>query len=298
MTTLRYILRDTWRLIVHHWVLGLLTLITAGVMLWILGVTTLLSLNLENLLSRLESELAVQAYLVKDNTLDVEAIARKIQSLEYVYSIKTFSPSDSLAKLQQKMGSQSRALEMLGDNPIPWNFEIHVNSAQDVEPLVDALKAMPEVEDVVYAGLVVKRISALSRVSSRIAMVMFILAVVITALVVYNTIHISLYSRREEIGIMYLVGATRAYIATPFILEGTLLAMFGAVMAGAGIIVAYFPGIELIRENMPLLTNIIITDKAVIWRFCGLLAGFGATLGWVCSYLVVARFINSITRPE
>ena len=298
MTTLRYVLRDTWRLIVHHWVLGLLTLKTAGVMLWILGVTTLLSLNLENLLSRLESELAVQAYLVKDNTLDVEAIARKIQSLEYVYSIKTFSPADSLAKLQQKMGSQSRALEMLGDNPIPWNFEIHVNSAQDVEPLVDALKAMPEVDDVVYAGLVVKRISALSRISSRAALVMFILAVIITALVVYNTIHISLYSRREEIGIMYLVGATRAYIATPFVLEGTLLAMFGAVIAGAGIIGAYFPGIELIRENLPLLTNIIITDRAVIWRFCGLLAGFGATLGWVCSYLVVARFINSITRPE
>ena len=298
MTTLRYILRDTWRLIVHHWVLGLLTLITAGVMLWVLGVTTLLSLNMENLLSRLESELAVQAYLVKDNTINIDEVARRIQGLEYVYSIKTFSPSDSLAKLQQKMGSQSRALEMLGDNPIPWNFEIHVNSAKDVEPLVETLKSMPEVDDVVYAGLVVKRISALSRISSRVALIMFLLAVIITALVVYNTIHISLYSRREEIGIMYLVGATRAYIATPFVLEGTLLAFFGAVIAGAGIIGAYFPGIELIRENLPLLTNIIITDKPVIWRFCSLLAGFGATLGWVCSYLVVARFINSITRPE
>ena len=298
MTALRYVLRDTWRLIVHHWVLGLLTLITAGVMLWVLGVTTLLSLNMENLLSRLESELAVQAYLVKDNTIDAQAIARRIQDLDGVYSIKTFSPSESLAKLQEKMGSQSRALEMLGDNPIPWNFEIHVNSASDVEPLVEALKSMPEIDDVVYAGLVVKRISALSRISSRVALIMFLLAVIITALVVYNTIHISLYSRREEIGIMYLVGATKTYIATPFVLEGTLLAFLGALMAGGGIIGAYFPGIELIRENLPLMTNIIITEKAVIWRFCGLLAGFGATLGWVCSYLVVTRFINSITRPE
>ena len=298
MTTIKYVLRDTGRLIVHHWILGLLTLITAGVMLWVLGFTTLLSLNMEHLLSRLESELAVQAYLVKDNTIDVEAVANRIQSLEYVYSMKVYSPADSLAKLQEKMGSQSRALEMLGDNPIPWNFEIHVRSAGDVEPLVNTLKAMPEVEDVVYAGLVVRRISALSRISSRAALIMFVLAVIITALVVYNTIHISLYSRREEIGIMYLVGATRSYIAAPFVLEGTLLALFGAIVAGAGIIGAYFPGIELIRENMPLLSNILLTDRMIIWRFCALLAGFGATLGWVCSYLVVARFLKAITRPE
>ncbi len=298
MTTFKYVLRDTLRLLVHHWVLGLLTLITAGVMLWILGVTTLFALNLESLLAQLESELVVQAYLVKDNTIDVEAVGQKIQSLEYVYSMRAFSPSDSLAKLQEKMGSQSSALEMLGDNPIPWNFEIHVHSAADVEPLVSALKEMPEVEDVVYAGLVVKRISALSRISSRVALIMFALAVIITALVVYNTIHISLYSRREEISIMYLVGATRAYIAAPFVFEGTLLSLFGAVIAGAGIIAAYFPGIELIRENLPLLTNVLITEHGTIWRFCGLLAGFGATLGWVCSYLVVARFINSTTRPE
>ncbi|MBQ3450218.1 MAG: permease-like cell division protein FtsX, partial [Synergistaceae bacterium] len=231
MTTLKYILRDTWRLIVHHWVLGLLTLITAGVMLWILGVTTLFSLNLENLLTRLESELVVQAYLVKDNTINIDSISERIQSLEYVYRMRAWSPSDSLAKLQEKMGSQSRALDMIGDNPIPWNFEIHVNSARDVEPLVKALQAMPEVEDVVYAGMVVRRISALSRISSRVAFVMFMLSVIITALVVYNTIHISLYSRREEIGIMYLVGATRSYIATPFVLVGTLLALLGAILA-------------------------------------------------------------------
>ena len=298
MTTLRYILRDTWRLIVHHWVLGLLTLITAGVMLWILGITTLLSLNLENLLSRLESELVVQAYLVKDNTLDIEAVAQKIQSLEYVYAMKIYSPADSLAKLQEKMGSQSRALDMLGENPIPFNFEIHVHRAEDVEHLVDELNAMPEVDDVVYAGLVVKRISALSRISSRVALIMFILSVIITALVVYNTIHISLYSRREEIGIMYLVGATRAYIATPFVLEGTLLSLLGACIAAAGIIGVYFPGMAMIQANLPFLRNSIITDRAVILRFCALLTGFGATLGWVCSYIIVARFINSITKPE
>ncbi|MBQ3646733.1 MAG: permease-like cell division protein FtsX [Synergistaceae bacterium] len=298
MTTLKYVLRDMFRLLIHHWVLGLLTLITAGVMLWILGITTLFSLNLENLLLRLESELTVQAYLVRDNTLNIEEIAEKIQKLEYVYTMKIYSPSDSLAKLQEKMGSHSKALDMLGENPIPYNFEIHVHKAEEVEKLVEELRAMPEVDDIVYAGMVVRRISALSRISSRVALIMFILSVIITALVVYNTIHISLYSRREEIGIMYLVGATKSYIASPFVLEGTLLAFFGALIAVGGIIGTYFPGIILLQTNLPVLNSSLITDKNTIFRFCALLAGFGATLGWVCSYLVVSRFINSITRPE
>lgn len=298
MTAFKYILRDMTRLAVNHWVLGLLTLVTAGVMFWILGITTLFSLNMENLLSRLESELVVQAYLVKDNTLNVDEIAGKIQGLEYVHAMKIYSPSDSLAKLQEKMGSQSKALDMIGDNPIPYNFEIHVNSASDVEPLVKELRSMPEVEDIVYAGLVVKRVNALSRISSRAALAMFVLSVVITALVVYNTIHISLYSRRDEIAIMYLVGATRSYIATPFVLEGTLLALLGALAAGGGITAVYLPAVRMIHENMPFLSSSLLSDSLVIWRFCALLAGFGATLGWVCSYLVVARFINAITRPE
>lgn len=296
MTTFRYILRDMGRLIINHWILGLLTLITAAVMLWILGMGTLFSLNVENLLARLESELMVQAYLRKD--ANVEETAEKVRALSAVTTVNVLSPADSLAKLQEKMGSQSRALDMMGDNPIPWNFEIHVADAAQVEGLVRALTEMPEVEDVVYAGMVVQRLTALSRVASRAALSLFVLSVVITALVVYNTIHISLYSRREEIGIMYLVGATRTYISMPFVLQGTLLALLGALIAVGGILLTYFPGVALLQASLPFLTSSLIGDSRVILRFCALLVGFGATLGWVCSTIVVTRFMSTVARPE
>lgn len=296
MTMLRYVLRDMFRLLINHWVLGMLTLVTASVMLWILGMTTLFSLNVENLLTRLESELVVQAYLRRGT--DIDMMAERIGAMDSVFAVKVYSPEESLTRLQAKMGSQSRALNLLGDNPIPWNFEVRVKTASEVEPLVRTLMAMPEVEDVIYAGMVVQRVSALSRVSSRVALIMFVLSVVITALVVYNTIHISLYSRREEIAIMYLVGATRAYIATPFVLEGTLLALLGSLLAAGGILSTYMPGVAVLQRNLPFIGVSMVSDPNVIGRFCFLLAGFGATLGWVCSYIVVARFMHSVTRPE
>ena len=294
MTTFKYILRDMGRLLVHHWVLGLLTLITASVMLWILGLTTLFSLNIRTFLSQLESELVVQVFLKKGS--EVERVAGNIRAMPSVADLQAFSPDESLARPQPKRGSQSRALDLMGTNPIPWNFKVRVRSARDVEPLVRTLMSMPDVDDVVYAGMVVQRVSALSRVASRIALLVFVLSIVVTSLVVYNTIHISLYSRREEISIMYLVGATRSYIATPFVLEGTFLVLMGALIAVTGIVVTYLPGIRVLQENLPFLT--LASDSRLIGRFCILLTGFGATLGWVCSCIVVARFMHSATSPE
>ena len=294
MTTFKYILRDMGRLLVHHWILGLLTLITASVMLWILGLTTLFSLNIRTFLSQLESELVVQVFLKKGS--EVERVAGNIRSMPSVADLQAFSPDESLVRLQTKMGSQSRALDLMGTNPIPWNFKVRVRSARDVEPLVRTLMSMPDVDDVVYAGMVVQRVSALSRVAARIALLVFALSVVVTSLVVYNTIHISLYSRREEISIMYLVGATRSYIATPFVLEGTFLVLLGALIAVTGIVATYLPGIRILQENLPFLT--LASDSRLIGRFCILLTGFGATLGWVCSCIVVARFMHSATSPE
>ena len=279
MTTFKYILRDMGRLLIHHWVLGL---------------TTLFSFNIRTFLSQLESELVVQVFLKKGS--EVERVAESIRAMPSVADLQAFSPDESLARLQMKMGSQSRALDLMGANPIPWNFKVRVRSARDVEPLVRTLMSMPDVDDVVYAGMVVQRVSALSRVAARIALLVFALSVVVTSLVVYNTIHISLYSRREEISIMYLVGATRSYIATPFVLEGTFLVLLGALIAVTGIVATYLPGIRILQENLPFLT--LASDSRLIGRFCILLTGFGATLGWVCSCIVVARFMHSATSPE
>jgi cell division transport system permease protein len=293
MTTFNYIIRDTGRLLVRHWFLGILTLLTAAVMMWILGVTTLFSINIRSLLQNLESELVVNAYVKKNS--EVEKLADAIRAMDSVASLKALSPDDALAKLESRLGSQKRAVELIGENPLPWVFEIRVKSASQVPQLASALMGMPDVEDVVYAGMVVERVAAISRVASKAAVAMFVLSILITSLVVYNTIHISLYSRREEISIMFLVGATRGYISTPFVLEGTFLALVGSILAVAGVTSAYLPGVRLLQDSLPFLH--LVGDARTLWQFGALLIGFGATLGWICSCIVVSRFMNAAAKP-
>jgi len=264
-------------------------------MMWILGITTLFSLNIQGVLRNLESELVVFAYVRRGG--DVYQLADSIRAMENVVEATAVSPEDAWEMLQRRMrGDAERSLELVGENPLPWSFEIRARSVADVQSLVSSLMATPDIDDVIYSGLVVERISAISRVASRAAFIMLILSILITSLVVYNTIHISLYSRQEEIGIMFLVGATRTYISTPFVLQGTFLAILGAVMAVLGIISVYFPGINLLQENLPFLVG-LVEDTRTITLLGALLVGFGATLGWICSFIVVTRFMSSATKP-
>jgi len=262
-------------------------------MMWILGITTLFSLNVQNLLHHLESELVVYAYVRRGG--DVTQLAENIRSMESVGSLTAISPQEAWTNLQERMGG-GRSLDILEENPLPWSFEIRARSVADVSSLVSFLMAMSDIDDVVYSGLVVERVSAISRVASRAAFTMFVLAIMITSLVVYNTIHISLYSRQEEIGIMFLVGATRSYISTPFVLQGTFLALIGAILAVLGITSVYLPGVRLLQENLPFIRG-LIEDPRTVGYLGMLLVGFGATLGWVCSFIVVTRFMSSATKP-
>ncbi|GHS87024.1 cell division protein FtsX [Synergistales bacterium] len=293
MVTLRYILRDTARILIRHWILGFLTLMTAAVMMWILGLATLFSLNIQSLLLRLERDLIVQAYIHKDS--NPESVAVTIRRLPIVADVRSVSPDDALARLQARMGSQAKALDLIGENPLQWSLEIHVTAASGVQGLVRNLMSMPEIEDVVYSGMVVERLSSMSKMADSATLTMFLLSIMITSLVVYNTTHISLYSRRDEISIMFLIGATRSYIATPFVLEGTLLSLFGAAMAALGIVFTYFPGVRILQSTLPFLE--IVADRRVIAQFCALLVAFGGTLGWLCSCLVALRFMNSAAKP-
>jgi len=264
-------------------------------MMWVLGITTLFSLNIQNLLQTLESDLVVNAYVRKGS--EVTQLANTIRAMESVGSLKALSPQEALAKLETRMGGNlSRTLDLIDENPLPWSFEIRVKSASEVKHLVNMLMAMSDIDDVVYSGMVVERVSAISKVASRAAVVMFVLSIMITSLVVYNTIHISLYSKQEEIGIMFLVGATRSYISAPFVLEGTFLALIGSLVAILGITSTYLPGVKAFQDNLPFLKG-LVEDSRTIGHLGILLAGFGATLGWVCSFIVVTRFMSSVTKP-
>ncbi len=293
MGTFRYIFRDTFRLFFRHWGLSLLTLATAASVFFLVGGSSLLALNIRKIAENIQSDLVIQAFVSSE--AGINSVIELLKDNTDIAELKYISPQEALERLRAKMGSQSKAVTLLNTNPLPWTIEIKVRQAAFVAPTVKQLSGMSEIDDLMYSGALAERLVTVSNLISNTALAVLAIAVLVSALVFYNTIRISIYSKRQEISVMLLVGSTRSYVASPFMLHGMILGVLGAVIA---IVLLYYGQayvFKTIESALPFM------HQQLQWREVSLLYGIllctGAAMGWLCSYFAVHRYIKDAATP-
>ncbi|MDN5318762.1 MAG: cell division transport system permease protein [Thermovirga sp.] len=295
MTTFKYILRDAFRLMTRNVTLSFLTLVTTVAVFFLISCSILFVMNIRNIVAGIENNLMITAYVTKDKS-SAQAVAEKIGNLECVDSVKIVTPDKALEELRARLGNQADVVTLLDDNPLPPSVEIRLKDAGAVPVVARELLSMEEVEDIVYAGELARRLETLSAFVSRFSFGVLVIALAVGALVVFNTIRIGVYARREEIEIMLLIGATPGFVAFPFVLHGSLISSFGALLAGAGVYFSYERVVSALMASMPFLN--FMTDQSVVMDLWFLLVGGGLTVGWICSWLAVSKFVRRAMKPR
>ncbi|MBN2251092.1 MAG: ABC transporter permease [Candidatus Altiarchaeota archaeon] len=295
MSTFRYIFRDTWRLLARHWGLSILTILTSVAVFFLVGASVLFVLNTRYLVATVEGDLMIQAYV--RNTPDaLESVARKVSAYDSVSSVTLVTPDEALERLRARLGKQAEAVTLLDENPLPPSVEVQVKRAAFASVIARELIAMPEVEDVVYAGAIAERLERISSFVSRLSMVILVVSMASASLVLFNTIRISIYARKEEIATMLLVGATRNFVVFPYVLQGVVLGTLGALFSA--LLLWYSNGVAIgaLERSLPFLR--LLSDEVLIFRVGTVLVLAGITVGWICSWLAAARFIRLASRSN
>ena len=157
------------------------------------------------------------------------------------------------------------------------------------------LMAVPEVDDIVYAGHVAEKLTRLSTFVERFSLVMLIVALAASGVVLFNTIRIAVYSRAEEIDVMMKVGATATYVAFPFVIQGFLLGLTGALAASAALGYSYFRAVACLKDMLPFLTFIesprLLANLSLVLICCGTVVSLFASL------IAVEKFIRKAAKP-
>jgi len=217
-------------------------------------------------------------------------LAARVARDPRVRSVTYVSKAAGLRALRARMQGQIDT-SLLTTNPLPDALHVHAKEPARVAAIAATVRRMPHVASVEYAQAAVERLLALSGVLAKIGLGIVVLLVLTAAIVISNTIRLTVFARRREIAIMQLVGASSAYIRLPFLMEGFLAGTVGALLAVTGLEVAR---IELVPKLVAAISFLPIrTDDGSAIRLGFELLGVGALVGVAGAWASVGRYLRT-----
>lgn len=233
---LRYVIRRTLQNIGGNLFPNLTTIGIIAISMLIFSTFTLIAFNLTSFLKIWEDKIEIIAYLKKETPLrEVESLLKKARQLEGVDALKYVSPSDAMAFMEAKLGSQKNLLEGIQPGVLPPSFEIQLKkeyrNPTKIKEVVSRLKQFPQIEEIQYGQEWVETFSALVHILHVTQWILGGLLLAAMIFIISNTLQLTVSSRREEIEIMHLVGASPAFVQVPFYIEGLIQGLFGAGLA-------------------------------------------------------------------
>ncbi|MFZ5596383.1 MAG: permease-like cell division protein FtsX [Bacillota bacterium] len=292
LNTLSYYWREAFSSIVRNSWLSVASVGTVTVSLMILGFFSLIVINSNSFTREIESGLEIRVFLEEGQSREsVRNMQAEIQKMPGVSLVDYISKEQALEEMRTRFGSQAGVLDGLqNDNPLPEAFKISAVQADLIPELADKIAAMDGVDQVVYGqGLVERLISATRWIRLASAVVLGFLCVAAVFLI-STTIRMSAYARRKEISIMVLLGATNWFVRFPYLLEGMMLGLVGALLAGSVVYAGYISLAAHIGQSLPFVHP--VTDRNIIWSVMGAILGFGLVIGALGSSLSIRKFMK------
>jgi cell division transport system permease protein len=258
--------------------------------MFLLGFLIGLSTWAFSLSNHYKHELVVKVFFDKDASATQEnAVRVRLQSSPLVKSVTFVSANEGLKQMQQK-NPQLFKSGTLPYNPLGDAFKVQPNRGEDTEKIAQSLQpAPPGVHDVNYGKKTAHKLLTAAKVID----VFFVLAVIVllvsSTLLIANTIRLAIFSRRREIEVMKLVGATNWFVRGPFMLEGLLTGLAGSVAA----ILLLLLGKELALPRI--MPHVIRASDIHAWPFeltALIILAVGLLLGAAGSGLTIRRFLQ------
>ena len=286
-------IRDSFKSVFRNFSLSIAAVACTTITLVLVSVAILITYNVKNISKSLEEELTIVVYLKKDTSNEqIETLNKAFKQMKNVEEV-TFKDADEI-KLEMKDFSEtySAALEYLDENPLLDSFVVKVKDVSDLKDTTEEIRKFEFVDSANYGeGMAEQIIKALS-VIQKLTIIMVLTLVFVTAFLINNTIKLTIFSRKGEIEIMRLVGASNSTIKLPFIFEGFILGLIGSIIPVLFTIYGYV----FLYDKLGgiLFTPIIslIEPYNFVFKVGLVLLIIGSVVGMLGSYKAVRKYLK------
>ncbi|MBA2425639.1 MAG: ABC transporter permease [Actinobacteria bacterium] len=290
---IRYFLAETVNNLRRNALMAIAATSTVAISLLLLGGVQILGMIVGNITDGWEARIEISGYLRSNATSgevrDLEADLAQMPEVEEVIYV---SERQALEEYRSDFEDDPALYEGLRVGDLPASLRIALTDARYTEEVATRIEGAPGLDDVEFGGGLVRRLLQVNSLLRSITFVLSVILMVAAAALIANTIRLGIYARRDEIGIMKLVGATNWFIRIPFMLEGLVAAFAGALIAVGIVAGANAVLFSRIGDAVPILSSAFSFSTEEMVTMLGALIGVGALVGLVGSAMAMRRFLE------
>lgn len=294
LRNLRFALNSAWQSFWRNLAVSLAAVLSITLILILAGLNLLVGHAFSQVLDGFRDKVSEISINVADDTplQNVYDFQQQLAADPRVLSVKFITKDQALAQFKADPTNVVFAQQLDG-NPLDAKLQVRVGNLSDVAQVDTLARRWPGVDPTDptnYQGDFVNRMLGLSQWLGLAGVALLAALVVVSIVIVMNTIRTAVYHRRKEIEVMKLVGATEWFVRGPFVIEGVMTGLIAASIALSLLVVAYPPTVERFRADI---TFIPLTfDPAFVASLARDLLLGGALLGALGSYIGVRRYVR------
>lgn len=275
--------------------MSIASLFSITAMLLILALFFFITVNVNYLSDQLANEFNTIEIFLKDETSVTEAknIADSIADMDAVSSVKYITREQAMEEFKLRFGDSAYLLDSLADNPLPNSLRVELSDLGGGALVSQVAYGFTGVEDVRFYQDEVDKIQKVTKVVQEGALVVIVFLVVVSVLVVSNTIKITVLARQEEIEIMKYIGATNWFVRGPMFLEGMLIGLISSLIAlgiSAFMYIKLAAGME--ADMLQIFNTYLVEPAFVIRNLAWIFVALGVSIGACGSIVSMRRFLK------
>jgi cell division transport system permease protein len=289
-----FVAHEAFSSIARSFWMSWLVVLTIAVSLSILGGFWLIVQDLQHVSHQVGGKVPIAVFL--SDGADLAGLEAAIREVPEVESVNLIRKEEAWQQMQQDMRTRMTFDTLLNENPLPNTFSVQTRSPEATPQVAERIVKMPGVEDIHYGADLLRKIGEVSAFIRTSGLAISGILAAASLAVIVNTIRLAVMARRREIEIMHLVGASNWFIAWPFLLEGMLFGLFGALLT-TGLLVAWryftFAKWQELLPFVPMRLDMVATAQTLV-----VLTVIGMGLGAFGSLLSVRKHLKLAMASE
>lgn len=299
ISTFGYTIKQGIKNIWTNKMFSIASIATMAACIFMFGMFYSIVINFQHVVKDVESGVAITVFFDAGTTQDqIDAIGQEIAMRPEVSSFNYVSAEEAWEeyKLEYFDGDEAAAASFGTDNPLAGesNYEIYMEDISQQSSLVSYLEGLDHVSRVRQSEMVANTLTDFNRLVSIVSAVIILILICVAVFLISNTVRTGIAVRKEEIGIMKVIGATDYFVRAPFIVEGILIGLIGAAIPLIILHAMYGRIIEYVANRFGFLNNLLtflpIDTVFQILLPVGLILGVG--IGYIGSRVTVRKHIN------